>query len=161
MSSADILLDVDIFADLNQAQLERIYTICTPEHYHQGDMIFDENSPSKEIYIILEGTVHILVNPDPFHREGQEPHCISRLSHGQCFGEVALVDQGLRSAAAQCGSPTCKLLVIDRDHFLDLLRSDLDMGFTILYNLATDLCLKIRRTTFVVRENLLYGKARG
>lgn len=161
MANSQTLFDTDIFSDLNAAQLERIYQICQRQDFYQGDIIFEENSPSQEIYIILEGEVEILVNPDPFHREGQEPHCITRLRRGQSFGEVALVDQGLRSAAARCGSPTCNLLVIDRDRFIDLLRSDLKIGFVVLYNLAADLCLKIRRTTFVVRENLLYGKPEG
>lgn len=159
MSKAQVLEDIDIFADLNSEQLEQIYRICKRKEFKQHEIIFEENSPSKEIYVILDGEVEILVNPDPLHRDGHELHCIARLSHGQCFGEVALVDQGLRSATARCGSEACKLLVLDRDRFLRLLREDLQIGFTVLYNLAADLCLKIRRTTFAVRENLLYGKA--
>jgi CRP/FNR family transcriptional regulator, cyclic AMP receptor protein len=157
MASFQILELVDIFSDLNEKQLEQIFKLCTERIYTQGEMIFEENSPSNEIYLILEGEVEILVNPDPFKHTGEEPHRITKHSQGQSFGEVALVDQGLRSAAARCASMRCRLLVIDRKKFMKLLKSDLQMGFTVMQNLAADLCLKIRRTTFAVRESLLYG----
>jgi CRP-like cAMP-binding protein len=159
MSAGNILEMVDIFQDLNQAQLAQIYSICEERLYKRGAMIVKENAPSKEFYIILEGEVEILVSPEklPSEAETRQPRRIAYLDKGGSFGEVALVDEGLRSASARCASDTCRVLVLDRDRLMKLLKQDLEMGFVVIYNLAADLCLKIRQTTYLVRENLLYS----
>lgn len=156
MSSAEILELVDIFTDLKASQLERIYSACTPKTYHQGDVIFAENSPSTEFYVILEGKVEIRVNPDTAN-QNTAPQVIALLDRGQSFGEIALVDQGRRSASAVCGSTTCEVLVIKRQDFMRLMKEDYEMGFWVMSNLAADLCTKIRNTNYRARESLLYG----
>lgn len=153
MSDFRILELVDIFSDLTPRQLKKIFAICKERSAVRGDFIVEQNTPSSEIYFIISGEIEILVNSE----DDAQPKRIALLRTGQLFGEIALVDQGLRSASARCLSESCRLLEIARDDFLGLLRSDQKMGFQVLYNLAADLCLKIRRTTFLVREDLLYS----
>lgn len=162
MKKAQILEMVDIFSDLEQEHLDLIYRLCKEESYLKGQIIFEENTPSQEIFIILDGEVDIQVNADSQNAgaDSQSYQKITTLERGQSFGEIALVDQGLRSATARCSSENCKLLVIDRNEFMDLLKDNLEIGFTVMSNLAADLCLKFRRTTFLVRETLLYSKQR-
>jgi CRP-like cAMP-binding protein len=153
-----ILRQVDIFDDLSTEQLKLVDRICTAKIYSQDDIIFHENSPSKEFYIIMGGEVEIQVDPDTISTgNNYEPSTIAILRRGQCFGEVALVDQGVRSATAKCGSETAKLLVIDREDFLQLLKQDKEMGFIVMRNLAGDLSFKIRQTNLMVRESLMYN----
>ncbi len=161
--TSKILSLIEIFSDLSQAQLDLIYKICREESYIKGQVIFEEHSPSKEIFIIVEGVVDILVNTGKWEditeitSEVPASQRITTLERGQSFGEIALVDAGLRSASAICASENCKLLVINRDDFMDLMRSHLDIGFVVMYNLASALCTKIRSTTFRVREGLIYS----
>src|SRR5512136_1607058 len=96
MSEAQILEIVDIFSDLTIQQLEQIYQICTQKVVTKGEVIVKENTPSTDIYIILEGEVEILIGSDKLKHTREEK--IGILDRGQSFGEVALVDQGLRSA---------------------------------------------------------------
>jgi CRP-like cAMP-binding protein len=77
------------------------------------------------------------------------------LRRGQSFGEIALVDEGVRSATAKSNERNCKLLMITRGDFMRLLNEDLEMGFTVMQNVAADLCFKIRNTNLKVREALL------
>ncbi len=158
MASLYILKQVDIFEDLQPEHLEKINDISNARSYTQGELIFGENTPSTEFYIIMGGEVEIQVDPDTIGKGGDEhqPSTIAVLRRGQCFGEVALVDQGLRSASARCGSETAKLMVIDRDDFIDLLREDYEMGFIVMRNLASDLSFKIRQTNLMVREKMMY-----
>jgi CRP-like cAMP-binding protein len=125
MTSAQVLEKVDIFTDLDPKQLAKNYGICKEAVYFQGEVIFTENSPSTEFYVILEG-------------------------------EIALVDLGLRSASAVCNTMLCKTAVIRREDLMKLLKSDPEMGFTIMTNLATELCTKIRLSNWNLREALLY-----
>ncbi len=154
MTSSQILSLVDIFADLNQSQLDLIYEICKHKSYKKDELIFEEGSPSSDIYIVIAGQVNIQLRPNVVpENKGKlaRPIDLTIVEKGQSFGEIALVDQGLRSASAVCGSDTCNLLEINRDDFMHLMQIYLDMGFTVMFNLAADLCLKIRQTTFKVR----------
>jgi CRP-like cAMP-binding protein len=157
MSYTYVLEQVDIFQDLTTDQLALVNQICTEQSFNEGELVFEENSPSREFYIIMDGEVHIQVDPDTIGSGGDkyEPSTIAVLRRGQSFGEVAIVDPGLRSASARCGSNSCKLLVIDRDDFLDLLTSDYQVGFIVMRNFAADLALKIRQTNLLVRESLM------
>jgi CRP/FNR family cyclic AMP-dependent transcriptional regulator len=146
MKEAQILEIVDIFSDLNLNQLDQIYQICTQRIVKKGEVIVREHTPSTEIYIILEGEVEIILEKNGL-KNTQEKR-IGILDRGQSFGEVALVDQGLRTATVRCISETCRLLEIDRDHFLKFLKDNPEIGFTVLYNLAADICLKFREASF-------------
>lgn len=146
MKEAQILEIVDIFSDLDADQLERVYKICTQKVVKKGEIIVKENTPSTEIYIILEGEVELLIGGDKLKHSKEEK--IGVLDRGQSFGEIALVDQGLRSATVRCHSDTCRLLEIGRDFFLKFLKDNPDIGFTVMYNLAADICLKFREASY-------------
>ena len=157
MAYTYILQQVDIFEDLTTKQLELIDEHCVEKNYNQGEVVFEENSPSREFYIIADGEVDIQIDPDTIGdgSDSYQPSTIATLRRGQSFGEVAIVDPGVRSASAKCSSETCKLLVLDRNDFLDMLESDYQMGYVVMRNFAADLSLKIRQTNLLVRESLL------
>ena len=146
MKSPRILETIDIFADLTSDQLDKIYNICTEIHCTVGTNIVKENTPSTEIYIILDGEVEILVEITNNDLEIEKR--IGTLGRGQSFGEVALVDQGLRSATVRCSSETCRILEISRKDLLTLLQGNPEIGFRVMYNLAADICLKFRQATY-------------
>ncbi len=157
MSNLKLLELVDIFSDLSPEQLGEINKICVQETYFQGETIFEENSPSTGFFVILDGEIEILINLDPVPgaNETRLPVTIATLRKGQSFGEITLVDQGVRSASARCATMTCKVVKIDRDDFMNLLRNDLDMGFKVMSNLAADLCFRIRQSNINLRQALL------
>jgi CRP/FNR family transcriptional regulator, cyclic AMP receptor protein len=152
-----ILQQVDIFEDLSPEQLGFVDKICIEKNYNQGELIFEENSPSREFYIIVDGEVEIQVDPDTIGdgTNSYQPTTIATLRRGQSFGEVAIIDPGVRSASAKCGSETCRLLMINREDFLLLLENDYKMGFIVMRNFAADLSLKIRQTNLMIRESLM------
>ncbi len=158
MTNVFILQQVDIFEDLSPDQLKLIDQICREQSFTRGQVIFEENSPSQEFCIIMEGEVEIQVDPDTIrsgNKNDYQPTTIAVLRRGQSFGEVAIVDPGVRSASAKCGSDVCQLLVIKRSDFLKLLESDYEMGYMVMRNFAADLALKIRQTNLLVRESLM------
>jgi CRP-like cAMP-binding protein len=157
MAHSYVLEQVDIFEELNSEQLDLIQDICSEKNFNQGEVIFEENSLSREFYIIADGEVDIQIDPDTIGdgSDHYQPTTIATLRRGQSFGEVAIVDPGVRSASAKCNSETCRLLVIDREVFVNLLESDYQMGYVVMRNFAADLSLKIRQTNLIVRESLL------
>ena len=163
MTSAQVLEKVDIFLDLTPEQLEQIFAICKEVVFFQNELIFAESSPSNEFYVILEGEVAIQVDPSLISATNvqHKPGTIAVLYAGQSFGEVALVDEGVRSASAVCQSMYCKTLVISQKDLMELLRKDHEIGFKVMMNLATDLCTKIRLSNLNLREAMLYLPPQG
>ena len=161
MPLATLLKQIDIFCDLSPAQLKMIADLCQERRCWAGETVFEENSSGSELYIIAQGEVEIRLNPAVISPEdtGGAPATIATLRRGQSFGEIALVDQGLRSASAVCAADTL-LWVLPRRQLLDLCEANPPLGYQLMRNLAADLALKIRNTDLSIREQLLYGSKR-
>jgi CRP-like cAMP-binding protein len=164
MSLASILKQTDIFYELTPTQIELIASLCQERRCNAGDVIFEENAASDELYIIVQGEIDIQVDPSLVGEENATPVpgpvTIATLRRGQSFGEVALVDQGLRSATARCSANNTLLLVIPRDKLIMMCDTYPQLGYRLMRNLAADLALKIRSTDLRIREELLYGSRR-
>ncbi len=157
MSVVNILKEADIFDDLNAEHLELVASICTERHYHTGDMIFEENTVSDELYVIASGEVQIMVDPALVGRDiASGLHVIATLRRGQSFGEIALVDQGIRSAGAYCSASHSHLVVIPRDQLMALCDEHTQLGYQLMRNLAADLAMKIRQADLQIREQLTW-----
>jgi CRP/FNR family cyclic AMP-dependent transcriptional regulator len=160
MSLQTILEQADIFQELTPEQLERISDICIEKEYSLGDLIFEENAASDELYVIARGEVEIVVDPSLVSdrpSNASRPATIATLRRGQSFGEIALVDQGLRSAAARSATADTHLIVIPRDLLMEHINQDPAFGYILMRNLAADLALKIRNSSLMIREKLLYS----
>jgi len=159
MSVVPILSQADIFEELSKTQLELIGSICQERHYQADDVLFEENTPGDEMYIIASGEVQIQVDPSLI--DGSDTSgamTIATLRRGQSFGEVALVDEGLRSASARCSQQDTHLIVIPRDKLMLLCDTYPQLGYRLMRNLAADLAMKIRHTDLQVREQITWSK---
>jgi len=161
MEKIDILRRTDIFYDLTSAQLEMLASICEERVVKLGDIIFEENNPGEEMFIIARGAVEILVDPSIVggpgaKKRGSMPVTIATLRSGQTFGEIVLVDQGLRTASARCAETETQLLTIQRNKFMKLCDTYPEMGYRVMRNIAADLAFKIRGSDLAIREQLLW-----
>jgi CRP/FNR family cyclic AMP-dependent transcriptional regulator len=149
----------DIFYQFTPTQIEMVSNLCREVVFQAGEIVFKENSSSQELYIITQGEVEILINPALVgapDKSKQAGSTIATLRRGQSFGEVALVDEGLRSASARAVQKDTRLLVIPRDKLIMLCETYPQLGYRLMYNLAADLAMKIRNTDLRIREQLLY-----
>lgn len=147
----------DIFYQFTPTQLEMVANMCQEVAFQAGDVIFKENSDSKELYVITQGEVEILINSAIDNTSGTgktEGAEIARLRRGQSFGEIALVDEGLRSASARAAQKETRLLAIPRDKLIMLCETYPPLGYRLMYNLAADLAMKIRNTDLQIRDQL-------
>ena len=161
MHITNVLKQTDIFYEMTPTQIELIASICEERDVKKGDLVFAENSPGDELYIIVEGEVDIQVDPAMIGSDLKvELQTIATLRRGQSFGEVALVDEGVRSAAARCTEHNTRLLVIPRAKLMLLCDTYPQLGYRLMRNLAADLAMKIRNTDLQVREHLLWTATR-
>jgi CRP/FNR family cyclic AMP-dependent transcriptional regulator len=157
-SLVNFLKQSDIFYQLTPTQLELVANLCREAVYQAGEIIFKENSGSSELYIIEQGEVEILIDPERLETasDSRNETVITRLRRGQSFGEIALVDEGLRSASARAVQKDTRLLVIQRDQLIILCETYPQLGYRLMHNLAADLAMKIRNTDLRIQEQLLY-----
>ncbi len=155
----NILKQADIFYKLTPTQLEMIANLCQDKTYQAGEIIFPEGADSDELYIIVRGEVDIQVDPSLVSADpdvDREPITIATLRRGQSFGEIALVDSGVRSATAHAGQSETRLLIIPRNKLMLLCDTYPQLGYRLMHNLAADLALKLRSTDLRIRDEALY-----
>ncbi|MEM7116697.1 MAG: cyclic nucleotide-binding domain-containing protein [Chloroflexota bacterium] len=152
-----ILSLAEIFDNLTNTQFELVASICEPAHHKKGETLIQENENSDEMYIIGRGGVEIIVTPGFSANIGAtslnpDPIILTELRQGQVFGEIALVDQGVRSATARVSRPDTMILRIQRKRLMLLCDTYPELGYKIMRNLAADLALKIRNTDLTLRQ---------
>ena len=94
-----------------------------------GTVIFEEDDPGKEMYIIHEGKVRIVI------RVRSIETTLAELGRGDFFGEMAVLEKSSRSAAA-IAVTDLKVLVLDEDTFLTVIRSDPDVALALMREMA-------------------------
>ncbi|MBV9565090.1 MAG: cyclic nucleotide-binding domain-containing protein [Bradyrhizobium sp.] len=79
-----------------------------------GDVIFEEGSAGRELYVVLDGKVEIArVN-------GSVKTVIVSLGKGEFFGEMAVIDGSSRSATAIAAEPGTRVMRINHARFVYL-----------------------------------------
>jgi len=148
MSIVPLLKKVEILNSLSEGQLEKVAELCREQTSNAGDIIFKENDKSSELYLIQDGLVGITLSvPEP----GTEQSIVT-LGKGQIFGEVALVDEGPRTASARCIADGTRLWVAKRADFISLCEKDTSIGFPVMKNIAADLSFKLRLVNLTRKE---------
>ena len=87
----DFMRDVPLFAGLLRSELDRIALVMNPRDVAAGDVVCAEGEPGSEFFLIAGGEAEI-------ERGGQT---VAKLSVGDHFGELALLDRGPRSATVR------------------------------------------------------------
>lgn len=100
------------------------------KRYLAGEKIFLEEDPGDYMYLVVEGKVSIVTFGTVLENVGL---------HG-IFGELALIDNSPRSAAALAAEPT-EVALINRDTFLELVRHNPAFSLYVMRQLAA----RIRR----------------
>jgi NADH dehydrogenase len=108
--AADWTLDLFLPPDIVQLKTDRAFTIQR-EHYEPGQTVFREGDRGDWLYVVVNGEVEIAQRG-----AGTGETVLRRLGPGDCFGEIALVREGPRTATARCLSRV-DILAVDRDAF--------------------------------------------
>ena len=159
MSVTEYLQQSELFSGLTPKHVEQITALGQEFVYNADDVIIREGDPSDEIYIICSGMVEVDVSRGAIPDVPGPPQMTSlvRLGQGQVFGEMALVDRGVRSATVRCVQDGSMLYVIPCQSFWALCDSDHDIGYVVMRNIAADLSFKLRHRNLQMR--LMGGEA--
>lgn len=110
----DMLKKTPVCAHLTETQLSELVGTCETESIEAGEVLFSEGDQADKVYLILEGKAKVY----KLDSEGCEIE-LATLGVGDFFGEMALFDRGIRSAAIK-SLEACEFCVIAGDKFLDV-----------------------------------------
>ena len=110
------------------AALDRLGAPC--RHYDAGEKIFLEDDTGAAMFMVRSGRVDVITYGA----------VLENVRTGGIFGEMALINDGPRSAAAIAAEPT-EVVSIDKPTFLALLRENPEFALRVMQLLTT----RIRR----------------
>jgi len=108
--ATDWTLDLVLPPDIVQLKTERAVGVRR-EYFEPGQVVFRKGERGDRLYVVTEGEVEVVKEVPG---RGETP--VRRLGAGECFGEIALVSDGARSATVRAVSAT-SVLAVDRDAF--------------------------------------------
>jgi pimeloyl-ACP methyl ester carboxylesterase/CRP-like cAMP-binding protein len=150
---AQFLANSDLGGGLNAPQRVRLAAQCDPRTYGPGEMIVEANAAGDELYVVHSGTVQVW--DDPERPEGSKQHRrqhINDLRPGTIAGEIAMFDQGLRSADLVAGEEGAAVLAFDRERLLALCEDDAVLGTRVLWNIGTAMAQRVRYILWQLRR---------
>ena len=84
------------------------------DEYGVGDVIFEEGTTGRELYVVLDGEVEIA------KLVGGRKTVIITLGKGEFFGEMAVIDGSSRSATAIAATADTRVMRINHARFVYL-----------------------------------------
>ena len=149
---ASILKKVPLFDGLTNAQLQKIAGIASERRFEGSAFIFKEGDVGQEMYVLLDGKVRI---SKQIPGAGEEALAI--LEKGQYFGEMAVIEDSPRSADAIAHIP-CSLWVIGREQLDQVMFTDKDLAYVLLWTFVRTLSERLRETNEKLRSFFAVSK---
>ena len=140
MEKTKLLQQVPLFQDLRGGDLKSIAEIAAEVRCKAHHQVFAEGDVGDSLFVIESGAVRVLKKG----REGNEE--VARLSSGQHFGEMALIDEEHRSATVEAVEDT-KLIQIKRGDWESLLGQNFPLAHQVYTAFTKHLCRRLRQTT--------------
>ena len=132
-----LLKSVVLFKDLSTRDLMMVDNLFHDRSYLADEVIFDRGEEGQGLFIVLQGRVKITL-PGTGITTGLE------FGPGSFFGEVALLDQSVRTAQARAVEDT-QIVALFRAEFYSLLETHSTIASRISFQLARVLAARLRQ----------------
>lgn len=130
IETEDFLKYVPIFADLDEASLQKISTLGVRKSFQKEAVILFEHETGSALFVIIEGKVKVSRVSD----DGKEV-ILTILNDSDFFGEMAILD-GLARSANVTAMEDSELFLIQRSDFIALLHEFPDVSIALLQELT-------------------------
>lgn len=149
---AQFLTNSDVGARLNEAQRIRLGGQFTVSTYEPGEKLVSIGESGNEFYVVYKGTVEVWSDPERPGEDSPYKQHVADMWPGQIVGEMALFDEGLRTADLVAGDEGTTVLALGRDRLLALCEDDPDLGTRLLWNIAASISLRVRFVLWQLRR---------
>ncbi len=140
MEKIKSLEQTPLFSHLDAADLQNLSQISKRVIFEKGQKVIAQGDAGDTLFVIESGAVRVL------RKGGEGMEEIARLSAGQHFGEMALIDEERRSATVEAIEHS-ELIKIERGDLQSLLAKDISFAKRFYHSLAKYLSLRLRETS--------------
>ena len=143
------LAQLDLFRGVDGAAVKALEAAAKPLVFNAGQTIVREGDPARLFFVLTSGTASVLLNVVDTGA-GSHKVRVASIGPGMSFGEMALLDGGVRSADVVADERVvCYGFSVEE--LIELGRTHPQILIVLFGNMARDLSERLRRTTDEVR----------
>jgi len=121
----EMLAGTALFSGLPKRSLETIAALAREVDHQPGEVIVTEGSTAYGLHLIIEGTADVAIGGAS----------VAELGPGDTFGEIALLDEGTRTATVTAKTPL-RVIAIHGSGFRNALKAEPDLAYALVLHLA-------------------------
>ncbi len=140
MENINILQNLPLFQELSRLELIQINKVVQARRFAAGEIVIAESDSPDNMYIIKSGSVIVYIEGTENRKE-----VLATLGVGDHFGEMALIDNGPRSASVEASEDT-EVLFINSQEFRNLIDTDTELKIKVYEAFLRTLCGRLRAT---------------
>jgi CRP-like cAMP-binding protein len=145
----DVLRENILFRELTARELKFVAGAVHIRDYRAGETVFTQGETGLGMYIIESGTVVISARPETGNDHSRDI-TLTRLTEGDFFGELALVEEnGKRSASAVAETDT-RLIGFFKPDLFDIIQRQPATGVKITLGLSEVLAKRLIETNRIL-----------
>lgn len=136
-----------LFQDLSRKELLFVKSIAHVRDYLPTEKVFSQGEIGVGMYMIVKGSVDIVVEDFSSSSEERKEIHVTRLSRGDFFGELSLVEENGRRNAGAITQEDTQLIGFFKPDLLEILDRNPHTGAKIVFRLAEVLGRRLVTTT--------------
>ena len=137
-TSLELLQTMPIFGAISDDTLTFLLERAKDVIVKKDDYFFRESDQGSSMFVLEQGRVAVLKS-----WVGQTKR-LAHLDRGDCFGEMALIEMGARSASVQA-TEDCAAIEVSIDILHELYQHDLEQFTIIQMNMSREVCRRLRK----------------
>ena len=142
MTREEFIRQVPLFKELRPEDITILCESTRTITLKKGEVLFRKDDEGTALYIIQQGSIKIVLPS-----AGGDEIIPAIFTRGDFFGEMSLLDGRPRSADAVAIEP-CELLVLNRSHFFDFIKSNEN----VIQSILSVLSMRLRRTDDLLED---------
>lgn len=140
-SLAQYIRNIPLFSLVDEADLKDVLRLFRSVELTAGEILFSEGQPGKAMWVLGPQTEVSLTRAQALQR----PVAVAYAKQHDVVGEMALIDDGPRSATAMV-TQSGTAYQIDANEFHAMRATFVPAAFKVLRKMCIDLCARLRRT---------------
>jgi CRP-like cAMP-binding protein len=137
-----------MFQDLSRQEVELLGDYTRAYQLKKGDTLFREGEKGTFMCILVEGKIDVFKDTDEHKRKK-----VATIHNGRTIGEMSILDEMPHSATGIAAEPV-KFIMITKQAFERLISDHAALANRVLWQIAKQLSLRLRRTTGVLSDYL-------
>ena len=129
--------EISIFNAMTAEDIKKIVGSGKLLRFKSGQFVIESGQITDEMFVVIDGEIKISL-------KGADQLSF-KIGPGEVFGEVSMLSRALRTADCVATQDT-QLAIISRQNLQRLMRVEPELSTQLLFNLASSLSLKLRRT---------------